>query len=116
SAYVTMIYSGMPFGGALASLVSLLTAASHWRWIFLVGGIVPLVVAPMIGLRLQESFAFGHLNETQRPDGRGSGVSAILGKGHAARTLLLWVSFFFALLTLYLLLNWLPTLLGTSGF
>jgi AAHS family 3-hydroxyphenylpropionic acid transporter len=39
-----------------------------------------------------------------------------LADGRAARTLLLWVSFFLALLTLYLLLNWLPSLLATSGF
>ena len=117
SAYVTMIYAGTPLGGALASLVSLLTAAAQWRWIFIVGGIVPLLVAPMIALRLPESSAFGrHRREAQGSADRGSGVTAILGNGQAARTLLLWVSFFFALLTLYLLLNWLPTLLGTSGF
>jgi AAHS family 3-hydroxyphenylpropionic acid transporter len=38
-----------------------------------------------------------------------------LENGRLPRTLLLWVSFFMALLTLYLLLNWLPKLLGGSG-
>jgi AAHS family 3-hydroxyphenylpropionic acid transporter len=117
SAFVTMIYSGTPLGGAVASLVSLLTAAPQWRWIFIVGGIAPLLVAPLIAFRLPESVAFGRRrDESPSPADRASGVSAVLGNGQAARTLLLWVSFFFALLTLYLLLNWLPTLLGTSGF
>jgi len=42
-------------------------------------------------------------------------VSAVIGEGRAGRTALLWVSFFLALMTLYLLLNWLPTLLVSSG-
>ncbi|MGC3980857.1 MAG: hypothetical protein QM808_06350 [Steroidobacteraceae bacterium] len=40
---------------------------------------------------------------------------ALFGEGRALRTLLLWCSFFLALLTLYLLLNWLPTLLVDKG-
>jgi AAHS family 3-hydroxyphenylpropionic acid transporter len=39
----------------------------------------------------------------------------VIAHGRALRTLLLWVSFFFGLLTLYLLLNWLPTLMVESG-
>ena len=45
---------------------------------------------------------------------RGS-VRGIFADGRASRTLLLWVSFFLGLLVLYLLLNWLPTLLVGDG-
>ena len=45
---------------------------------------------------------------------RGS-FTAILSAGRAPRTLLLWVSFFLGLLSLYLLINWLPTLLMSDG-
>ena len=45
---------------------------------------------------------------------RGS-FSAIFEDGRAVRTGLLWVSFFLELLLLYLLLNWLPTLLVAHG-
>jgi len=110
SASVTLIYSAVPLGGALASLVSLLATPAQWRWIFIVGGVVPLAVAPVIGTWLRE---------VRRPPDRGAdhpGLLAFLGGGRAGRTLLLWVSFFLALLTLYLLLNWLPTLLAGGGF
>ena len=116
SAYVTMIYAGMPLGGAFASVISLLTSAAQWRLIFVAGGIVPLLVAPAIKLWLPESLAFSRLKAlaSQSPIARG-GLFAFIEEGRLGRTLLLWVSFFLALLTLYLLLNWLPTLLAGSG-
>jgi AAHS family 3-hydroxyphenylpropionic acid transporter len=116
SAYVTMIYAGMPLGGAFASVISLLTSAAQWRLIFIAGGIVPLLVAPAIKLWLPESLAFSRLKAlaSQSPIARG-GLFAFIEEGRLGRTLLLWVSFFLALLTLYLLLNWLPTLLAGSG-
>jgi AAHS family 3-hydroxyphenylpropionic acid transporter len=116
NAYVTMIYSGTPLGGAVASLASLLTPAEHWSWIFIVGGIVPLIVAPLIGAFLEESQAFNRLKKETDAGAARPGLFGFLAEGRAPRTLLLWVSFFLALLTLYLLLNWLPTLLASSGF
>jgi len=124
SANVAMVYSATPFGGAIASLISMLLATSQWRWIFVVGGVVPLLIAPIMALRLEESAAFrrlklaAHSSEQaavlQSMPKRGS-FMAIFADGRAARTLLLWLSFFLSLLVLYLLLNWLPTLLMGDG-
>jgi AAHS family 3-hydroxyphenylpropionic acid transporter len=121
---VAMVYAATPFGGAMASLLSLLSSGSHWRVIFIVGGVIPLVLAPCMLFGLQESVAFQSLR-------RGAAVSvggaatpampepgsflAIFAGGRALRTLLLWASFFLGLLVLYLLLNWLPTLLVNDG-
>jgi AAHS family 3-hydroxyphenylpropionic acid transporter len=122
NASITLMYSGNPFGGALISLVSLLVAPSHWRWLFVVGGVAPLVLVPIMAVFLPESPAFrqvqaqtlaGAAGVAQMPR-RGS-FAAIFSQGRAARTLLLWLSFFLGLLTLYLLLNWLPTLLVSDG-
>jgi len=113
---VTIIYAAMPLGGALASFVTLLIAAAQWRWIFVLGGVAPLLVAPAIAALLPESPAFRALRAGAAPSrGHQAGVSAVIGEGRAGRTLLLWASFFLALMTLYLLLNWLPTLLVSSG-
>jgi MFS transporter, AAHS family, 3-hydroxyphenylpropionic acid transporter len=113
---VTIIYAGMPLGGALASLLTMLIAPAQWRWIFILGGVTPLLVAPAIAALLQESRAFRALRAgAALSRGNKAGVSAVIGEGRAGRTLLLWVSFFLALMTLYLLLNWLPTLLVSSG-
>src|SRR5256885_16824836 len=44
-----------------------------------------------------------------------SALRELFGHERIAGTLLLWMSFFLALLILYLLLNWLPTLLEGRG-
>lgn len=120
SANVALVYSGTPFGGAVISLVSSLTTPDHWRWIFIIGGVVPLIIAPIMAIYLQESVAFKAARATvaaapnSAPRGLAS-FTAVFNDGRATRTLLLWVSFFLGLLTLYLLLNWLPTLLLGMG-
>jgi AAHS family 3-hydroxyphenylpropionic acid transporter len=118
SANVALTYSGAPFGGAVVSLISLSIAPSQWRWIFIAGGVVPLILAPIMMAKLRESPAFERLRgallagDTRAPR---ASVVAIVTQGRATATLLLWVSFFLGLLTLYLLLNWLPTLLVGNG-
>jgi AAHS family 3-hydroxyphenylpropionic acid transporter len=120
SASVAMVYAGTPFGGALASLLSLVLTSSQWRWIFVIGGIVPLLLTPFMIVGLRESAAFQRvssavgMSELKAMPKRGS-FAAIFADGRALRTVLLWVSFFLGLLLLYLLLNWLPTLLVSGG-
>jgi AAHS family 3-hydroxyphenylpropionic acid transporter len=83
--------------------------------IFYVGGLAPLLVVPLLMLFLPESSQF-------RAAVRGEGaprlgiVSALAGEGRWRWTLLLWGAFFAALLVLYLLLNWLPSLMVAQGF
>ena len=112
-ANIALMYSGMPFGGAIASGVSLIMGASHWRWIFIVGGVVPLLLAPLMSWALPESLAFQRAQAA--PAGERGRIGDVLGQGRAPRTLLLWLSFFLGLLMLYLMLGWLPTLLAGNG-
>ena len=118
NASVALVYSGNPFGGAIASLISLLVIAAHWRWIFIAGGIAPLLLAPIMAASLQESATF---RQSRAPLAAaaslpaGAGAFSILSDGRTPWTLLLWISFFLGLLTLYLLLNWLPTLMHDAG-
>ena len=43
-------------------------------------------------------------------------MEALFGGGRAGSTLLLWLTFLPTLLILYLILNWLPTLVIANGF
>jgi AAHS family 3-hydroxyphenylpropionic acid transporter len=115
SATVAMVYAAMPLGGALASLVVMLIATSHWRTIFIVGGVFPLLLAPLIAIGLPESAAFQRAHKIPSKPGEGS-FTALLADGRARRTLLLWATFLLQLLLLYMLLNWLPSLLVSDGF
>ncbi len=114
SASVAMVYAATPFGGAIISLISLLGLTSQWRVVFIVGGIVPLVLMPCMAFGLHESAAFERAHLAGGMPRAGS-FRAILADGRAVRSGLLWISSFLALLLLYLLLNWLPTLLVADG-
>ena len=109
----TFMFSGMPTGGACASLIAQFAGgAMDWRMIFIIGGALPLAVAPVIWLLMPE---------TGRPVGDMGALSArevtrqLLGPGQAAVTLLLWTGFILTLIVLYLLLNWLPLLAAAKG-
>nr|BFE96645.1 hypothetical protein GCM10020185_71810 [Pseudomonas brassicacearum subsp. brassicacearum] len=47
---------------------------------------------------------------------RGSTAQALFGEGRGRTTLALWLSYFFTLTVMYMLLNWLPSLLLEQGF
>jgi AAHS family 3-hydroxyphenylpropionic acid transporter len=107
---VALIAGGMPLGGAAAGLIARTPMAlDDWRTIFLVGGLAPLVIAPLLHLLLPVG----------RPDRAawrsGDTVRALFGAGRWPVTACLWTSYALAALTLHLLLNWLPTLLVARG-
>jgi AAHS family 3-hydroxyphenylpropionic acid transporter len=111
---VTRVTCGLPFGGALAGLVA---AGLPWRDIFYVGGLAPLVLAPVMAFALPESRAFLDARR-EAPDAaapRTGFLWTLFGGGRAPATLMLWAASFASLLSLYVLLNWLPTLLGDKG-
>ncbi len=111
---VAIMYSGMPLGGALVSLVTLTPAlGASWTSVFHVAGVSPLLVVPMLVLFLHESRQFLEVRKVKA--GSSGFMAALFQQGRAAPTLLLWASFFCTLLVLYLLLNWLPTLLVSRG-
>ncbi len=111
---VGLMYCGMPLGGALASLISL-TGGADWKSIFYIGGGAPLLLAPVIALTLSESMRRLRVAGAPHP-GLKAFLGALFGADRAVRTLLLWTGFGFTLLILYLLLNWLPSLLIGRGF
>ena len=76
----------MLLGGALASFVTLIIAAAQWRWIFVLGGVMPLLVAPAIaGALLPESLVFRALRSgSASSQGNEAAVSAVLGEGAPA--------------------------------
>jgi AAHS family 3-hydroxyphenylpropionic acid transporter len=115
SASVAVMYAAMPLGGAGASLLIMLIDTSHWRAIFVVGGVFPLLLLPLMAFLLPESDAYRRERRMDAPLPAGS-FTALFAENRARRTLLLWSSFFLELLLLYLLLNWLPTLVVSDGF
>jgi AAHS family 4-hydroxybenzoate transporter-like MFS transporter len=139
---VMIMFCGFSVGAALGGMLAAgLIPKFGWRSVFIVGGVAPLVMVPILVLRLPESVRFLALhgnaparvadllgrisprtvfaadagfviNETHLA---GLPVTHLFREGRAATTVLLWVVFFMSLLDLYFLSNWLPTVLNDLG-
>lgn len=108
-----IMFCGMPVGGGLSALITqVLPAGFDWRVLFLIGGVLPMLMVPALWKLMPET-----LSRARGAQGRTVGViPALFGEGRAPATLLLWLTFLPTLLILYLILNWLPTLVIANGF
>ena len=115
---VVFTMAGMPTGGTLASLIAYWGGETgDWRTVFYVGGIAPLVLAPLVMLWLRESSMFRAAKAEAAQAGRKVNTLKVLfGENRAIASILLWVGMFGTTLVTYLMLNWLPKLLVMGGF
>lgn len=110
---VSIMYSGIPFGGILTSIVAMsLAGDSEWRHIFYIGGFAPVLLIPLLLKYLPESKAY--LNVQQQVGTTPFG-EVLFAKERRFSTLQIWIGFFCTLVVLYFLLNWLPLLMGAQG-
>lgn len=110
---VSVMYSGIPFGGMLTAFLAMALAGdAEWRHIFYVGGLAPIILIPLLMKFLPESkdYLTAHQNKPSVPF-----FEVLFAKERRYSTLQIWVSFFFTLVVLYFLLNWLPLLMGAQG-
>jgi AAHS family 4-hydroxybenzoate transporter-like MFS transporter len=139
---IMAMFCGFSVGAALGGLLAAaLIPLFGWRSVFLIGGIAPLLYVPFLAKMLPESIRFLALTGRDDaevgslmariapaaalpPDTRfvvhepklaGIPVVHLFKDGRTTTTLLFWVVFFMSLLDLYLLSNWLPTVLNDLG-
>lgn len=114
---VGAIFFGFPAGAVIGGIASI-ALIDHFGWqaVVIAGGIVPLLLTPILILTLPESPFFlasrqaGDREEVldEKP---GPSFLALFQEGRAARTLLLWLVLALSMLVTYFLLNWLPLLI-----
>jgi AAHS family 4-hydroxybenzoate transporter-like MFS transporter len=138
---VPALFAGMGGGAVLASIVGgALIPLWGWRSVFVVGGVLPIVLAVILIKALPESLRFlaakgGDRQQVRAivarfaPDAvdaplapppaservEGLAVKHLFTEQRALGTLLLWIPFFMNLLILYFILSWLPSLLRQAG-
>ena len=138
---VPAIFAGMGGGAVLASIVGgALIPIYGWRSVFVVGGVLPILLALILIKALPESLRFLAAKGADRTriagivrhiapemkdaplapppasDRReGVAIKHLFTEGRAAGTLMLWIPFFMNLLILYFILSWLPSLLRQAG-
>lgn len=115
---VGFIYCAIPIGGLLAGAVMQAGVfGTDWRPVYLVGGIAPVLVAPVLWFLLPSSLPKAARVEPAA-GGAGPGhraTSRLFGDGRATTTAFLWTATFGTLLVMYLLLGWTPSLLMAMG-
>jgi AAHS family 3-hydroxyphenylpropionic acid transporter len=110
SAVTCALFCGMPTGGSLVSLFANIAGEQlDWRTIFIVGGAMPLAILPLLWFFLTETKP-AHEDSTDAKL-----LPALFGGGRGMATILLAFASFLALVVLYLILNWLPSLVVAKG-
>lgn len=138
-----LLFAGLPVGGVLAGLLgSALLASTGWRSLFLIGGVVPLLLAIVVFAWLPDSLSslIARGAPTHRvarvlhrvaprasvesvvglrPDVplpvRGVPVRRLFDRGRVLPTVLLWAASFAVFLVLVVNSSWTPTLLAPLG-
>ena len=139
---VLMTWLGFSFGSAFAGPITAHILDTHsWRAVFVFGGILPIVITPLLVLMLPESVhglmqrgadgsriagVLARMNPrwvfrepvqfiNSEKKEKGFPVALLFRDGRARITLLLWIMFFMNLLALFFLNSWLPTVLHKAG-
>lgn len=110
---ITLMFSGLPLGSTIGGFVANWLMARHdWPAVFIVGGVLPLLLVPILWRWLPESPAVAERAPATAAHGS---VAGLFRQGRARLTMLLWLIYFTNLLAMYFLVNWLPTLLQQAG-
>jgi len=142
SLLVAIMFTGFNLGsGVVGFAAAWLTPQFGWRGVLQVGGVLPLLLVPILLVFLPESARFMVVRRRAA-----SQIAAVLGRvcrttfdagtqfdapeptvqtktpitvlfsgGRGAMTVALWVTYFMGLLVIYLITGWLPTLIKDAG-
>lgn len=139
-----MMLAGIPLGSVAGGLISsALIPQFGWRSVFIVGGLVPLVLAVVLIFALPESIRFlvarfggdgervhrimrkispanhvedGAVYTIVKEEGKTRNrVVALFTHGRAGTTVILWIAMFGNFAAMYFLLSWIPSLLTGAG-
>jgi MFS transporter, AAHS family, benzoate transport protein len=123
SSAATTVMTGYHVGAVLTAILGLLVLGNGhgWPWMFVIGGVPGLILAPLMWRLLPESEVFldqkargrtaaGRAAPAQNP------VAGLFTDGLARPTLAFWATSFLGLILVYGLNTWLPQLMVTAGY
>lgn len=119
-ARVSVMLSGSPLGGVLASLFVATKWGADWQAIFILGGVGPLLLIPFLWMGIKPEIDVNRTSEEEpavagQSPSRISVRAALFGQGRGILTCLLWLGLLSIQVLTYTLFNWLPILLRDLG-
>jgi len=139
---ITIMFCGFPIGATIVGFAAVpILPAFGWRGVFVLAGVMPLLLVPVLALLLPESIRHLviHGKESERvsqllarvnsqlvfpadtnfviTEERAPGLPVLhlFRHGRALSTIFVWIAFFVSLLDIYLLSSWLPTVFHNAG-
>jgi AAHS family 4-hydroxybenzoate transporter-like MFS transporter len=132
------MFCGFPLGAVVGGLASsVLIPKLGWMSVFWVGGIVPVILIPIIALAVPESVRFLARRTdksglakvltrlrldrslaasiTPAPDEARAPLPSLFTQGRAVGTIMLWIILLLSLLMTYFLTNWIPIIATQNG-
>lgn len=107
---VILMCAGVPTGFAAGGLLaSRLVGPFGWPSIFVIGGVLPLMIVPLLALWLPESVEVGTATH------RHNLVAALFQNRLAPTTVLLWAINLLSLLATFFILQWTPAIFHSTG-
>jgi AAHS family 4-hydroxybenzoate transporter-like MFS transporter len=112
SATVTRMFLGFPLGAVLGGMaVAAMIGPLGWRSALWMGGILALLLVPVIWAWIGDAEPAGH----HRPEAAGTAREPVLGGERRVAGLSLFAAAFLILLVGYFLVSWAPTILVRAG-
>jgi AAHS family 4-hydroxybenzoate transporter-like MFS transporter len=139
---VNLMFIGYPLGGVIGGLVAArLVPHFGWRSVFVLGGVTPLLLLPLMLAFVPESVALlatkgnaararilatlrrldasSHYTDADTfvvaREEQQSGLGSLFSSGRAAGTILLWIVFFLTLFIVTVMAFWLPAMMDRLG-
>jgi MFS transporter, AAHS family, 4-hydroxybenzoate transporter len=140
AALVTLMFSGVSIGAFTSGFVApVIIEHFGWKGMFTIGGAIPLLLSVLLAAAIPESIKLLLASRPNDPriikilarlapgtdpqtvyakkqEVHKQSVAELMSGTYRKGTLLLWMVFVFNMFVLYLLVNWLPTLLTTQGW
>ncbi len=135
---VSWMFCGFPLGAIAGGIsAAFVLPAVGWQRLFVAGGIIPLLLVPVVIVAMPESIRFlalrgrshmiagllekmglranwnGVLDLTHAP--KAVPVTSLFRHNRALGTILIWTTLFLSLLMAYFLLSWLPMIARSTG-
>ena len=117
-ALVMAMTCGVQIGNVLVGIVAArLLAPFGWPAVFVVGGIIPLILLPLLAAMLPESPSFLAARAAPKANTapKKNLIAQLFAPDFARFTVLLWLINFLSLLTIYFINSWLPSMLKGMG-
>jgi AAHS family 4-hydroxybenzoate transporter-like MFS transporter len=115
-ALVMAMTCGVQMGNVLVGIVAArLLKPFGWPAVFVVGGIIPLILLPLLAAMLPESPSFLAARAAPKAKAGKNLIAQLFAPEFARFTILLWLINFLSLLTIYFINSWLPSMLKGMG-